>query len=76
MNLLIFLAQTPKRTPSVKPRATSFALVTPTPTPTVTPFHIVMKQEPFWNSALGIFLVVVLATVVDIVTKAAIATSR
>jgi hypothetical protein len=35
-----------------------------------------MEEAPFWNSALGIFFVVVLATVVDIVTKAAMGTMR
>jgi hypothetical protein len=49
---------------------------TPTPTPTATPFHVVMEQAPFWNSALGIFLTVVLATVADVVTKAAMGTIR
>jgi hypothetical protein len=62
MNFVCLLAQTPILSPSV--------------TPTATPFHVVMEQEPFWNSALGIFFVVVLATVVDIVTKAAMGTIR
>lgn len=66
MNLLILLAQTPTFTPSVTPTATAIASVTPTPTPTATPFHVVVEQEPCWNSSLGIFIViaVVLAVVV------------
>ncbi len=35
-----------------------------------------MEEAPFWNSALGVFFAVVLATVVDIVTKAAMGTIR
>ena len=76
MNILSLLAQTPTFTPTDTPAATAIASVTSTPTPTATPFHVVMEQAPFWNSALGIFLVVVLATVADIVTKAAMGTIR
>ena len=38
--------------------------LTPTPTPTATPapaLHVVMEEAPFWNSALGIFIVIVIA---------------
>lgn len=62
MNFVSLLAQTPILSPSV--------------TPTATLFHVVMEPAPFWNSALGIFLVVVLATVADIVTKAAMGAIR
>src|SRR5712691_1865567 len=53
MNFISLLAQTPTLIPSV--------------TPTATPFHVVMEQEPFWNSALGIFLVIVIAIVASVV---------
>lgn len=69
MNLVSLLAQTPILSPSVTPTATAKAIasVTHTATPTATPFHVVMEQEPFWNSALGIFLVIVIAIVAGLV---------
>jgi hypothetical protein len=41
-------------TPTPTPTATAFASVTPTPTP----IHIVVDQQLFWNSSLGIFIVI------------------
>jgi hypothetical protein len=67
MNLPFFLAQTPTLTPTDMPAATAIASVTSTPTPTATPFHVVMEQAPFWNSALGIFLVILIAIGVGVV---------
>jgi hypothetical protein len=58
MNLLTFLAQIPTLTPSATAVATDAAPVTVTPTPTATPFHVFMEHEPFWNSSLGIFIVI------------------
>jgi hypothetical protein len=46
------------------PAATAVASVTPSPTPTATPFHVVMEQAPFWNSALGIGIGIVTGLVV------------
>jgi hypothetical protein len=71
LNFVSLLAQTPILSPSVTPTvaatAKAIASVTPTPTPTATPFHVVMEQAPFWNSALGIFLVLVIAIVAGLV---------
>jgi Na+/H+-dicarboxylate symporter len=46
---------------------TSSLAPTPNPTPTATPFQVLMDQAPFWNSALGIFLVIVIAIVAGLV---------
>ena len=76
MNFVFLLAQTSALTPSATATAKAIASVTPTHTATATQFHVVMEEAPFWNSALGIFFVLVIATVVDIVTKAAMGTIR
>jgi hypothetical protein len=60
MSLLVFLAQTPTLTPTVTITATAGATVIATPKPTATPFHVVIEHEPFWNSWLGIFIVIAL----------------
>ena len=60
MNFISLLAQTPTLTPAVTVTATAGATVTPTPTPTATPFHVVIEHEPFWNSWLGILIVIAL----------------
>lgn len=51
--------------PSATATAKAIGSVRPTHTPTATPFHVVMEEAPFWNSAVGIFFVLVIATVVD-----------
>ena len=60
INLFTFLAQTPTFAPlpTATATATTAATATATPTPTATPFHVFMEHEPFWNSALGIFIVI------------------
>src|SRR5437762_5597693 len=71
MNFVSLLAQTPILSPSVTPTAAAtakaIASVTPTHTPTATPLHVVMEEAPFWNSALGIFIVIVIAILAGLV---------
>jgi hypothetical protein len=68
MNFVSLLAQTPTLTPTDMPVATALASVTPTPTPTPTPaLHVVVDQQPFWNSGLSIFIFIIIAIGVGVV---------
>ena len=72
MNAFTFFAQTPTLTPS----ATATAAATATPTPTATPFHVVMEQEPFWNSSLGIFIVIAVVLAAGVLVGVGLAAQK
>jgi hypothetical protein len=75
-SLVAFSSSTPTLTPMPTPALglgtatatpTIVASVTSTPTPTLTPIHIVVDHQPFWNSGLGISLLIVIATILVVI---------